>query len=339
MSSPSTVTVLGKPVGPVAFGLMGFTWRHTITSPEDAMPVMQRALAHGANFWNAGEFYGPPTNPYLNLELVKRYFTAHPADADRVVLSVKGGIDLSSGVPTPRGDAAAVRRSVDNVLAQLGGAKFVDIFECARVDAAVPIETTVAALAEYVRAGRIGGIGLSEASAATIRRAHAVHPIAAVEVEVSLWERAPLAPGGVLDTCAELGIPVAAYAPLAMGFLAGALRTRADLDAADMRRAFERFSEDNFDSNARIADAVRDAAAAAGVSPAQLCIEWVRVQGEKRGGVVIPLTGVTTAARADENFARVEVGAEALEAVGKVVEEMGVSGGRYMKAQQAYLLL
>lgn len=177
---------------------------------------MKTALSLGANFWNSGEFYGSP-EPTLNLQLLKRYFTKYPEDADKVVLSVKGGIDIKRLAPT--GGAAAVKASVDNIIRHLGGTKTLDIFECARVDPNTPIEETIGALAECVKEGKIRAIGLSEASAATIRRAHAVHPIAGVELEVSLWST-EIFDNGIADTCKELGIPIVAYSPLGRGFLA-----------------------------------------------------------------------------------------------------------------------
>lgn len=163
-----------------------------------AASVMEAALDHGANFWNGGVFYGTPDNN--SLHLLRHYFTQNPSDADRVVLSIKGAYDATTH--SPRGAPADVRRSVDEALAVLGGVKSIDVFQCARVDPAVPIKGTVAELGRLVAEGKIGGIGLSEASAATVRRAAAVHPIAAVEIELSLFTTEALG-NGVVDTCKE----------------------------------------------------------------------------------------------------------------------------------------
>lgn len=183
---------------------------------------MKAAVNSGSNLWNGGEFYGTPE--YNSLHLLNRYFTKYPEDADSVVLSIKGGLRNMA----PDGSPEGIRASVDNTLKLLNGKKTLDIFECARVDPKTPIETTIAALAEYVKAGKIKGIGLSEVKAETIRRAHKVHPIAAVEVEISLWATEPLS-NGVVDVCAELGIPVVAYSPIGRGFLSGQIKKVEDI--------------------------------------------------------------------------------------------------------------
>jgi pyridoxine 4-dehydrogenase len=175
---------------------------------------MRTALSLGANVWNGGEIYGPPTRN--SLHLLNEYFTKYPEDAERVVICIKGG--MIPGTLTPDGSRENIRRSIDECLRVLDGKKFLDLFEASRVDPNVPIEDTISYIAEYVKAGTLGGISLSEVNANTIRRAHKVHPISAVEVELSLWTTNPLE-NGVAATCAELGIPLVAYSPLGRGFL------------------------------------------------------------------------------------------------------------------------
>jgi len=175
---------------------------------------MNTALAHGATFWNGGEFYGPPERN--SQVLLEEYFTKYPENAEKIIYSVKGGINLQN--LHPEGSSEGVRRSVDNVIAGLKGKKHLDVFECARVDPKVPIEVTVAAIAEYVKEGKLGGISLSECSADTIRRASKVHKIEFVEVEFSMWATEIL-DNDVAKTCAELNIPIVAYSPLGRGFL------------------------------------------------------------------------------------------------------------------------
>jgi pyridoxine 4-dehydrogenase len=179
---------------------------------------MRTALSLGANNWNGGELYGSPERN--SLHLLNEYFTKYPGDADKVVLSIKGG--LVPGQMKPDGSEAGVKRSIDECLKVLNGKKFLDLFECARVDPTVSIEDTVGYIAEYVKAGKLGGISLSEVSANSIRKAHSVHPISAVEVEFSLWATEILE-NGVAATCAELGIPIIAYSPLGRGFLVSLL--------------------------------------------------------------------------------------------------------------------
>jgi pyridoxine 4-dehydrogenase len=183
---------------------------------------MRTALSLGANNWNGGEIYG---NPERNsLHLLNEYFTKYPGDAEKVVLSIKGG--CVPGTLNPDGSKAGVQRTLDECLKMLDGKKSLDLFECARVDPNTPIQETIGYIAEYVKAGKLGGISLSEVGAASIRKAHSVHPIAAVEVEFSLWSL-DILENGVASTCAELGIPVIAYSPLGRGFLVGMLLSTA----------------------------------------------------------------------------------------------------------------
>lgn len=179
---------------------------------------MRTALSNGATAWNAGELYGTPQRN--SLHLLNEYFTKYPENADKIVLSVKGG--LVPGGLKPDGSKANVSRSIEECLKVLDGKKFLDLFECARQDRDVPLEETIGTIADYVKAGKVGGISLSEVSAQTIRKAHAIHPISAVEIEFSLWTT-DILENGVAQTCAELGIPIIAYSPLGRGFLVSPL--------------------------------------------------------------------------------------------------------------------
>lgn len=212
--------ILGKQVGPIAFGMMGECPNNpdshvqkTITDKllgltfppqpvEQCFSAMRAALDAGCNFWNAGTFYGTPE--WNSITLLVAYFKKYPEDAEKVVLSVKAAYDvhLKKGVGAPEG----VKKDLDYILGQLKGIKTVDVFECARVDPDVPVETTLKFIDdEYVKKGLIGGIALSEVAAATIRRAAKVTKIVAVENEMSLWTTNPLE-NGVLEACNELGI-------------------------------------------------------------------------------------------------------------------------------------
>lgn len=174
---------------------------------------MKTAVDNGSNCWNGGMFYGPPTAN--SLHLLNAYFTKYPDDADKVVISIKGPV---------AGDESSVRRSVDECLRVLDGKKHLDIFECARVDPKTPIEETVRVLGQYIKEGKLGGISLDGTEAEPIRRAAAVHKIACVEVEFSLFAL-EITHNGVAETCAELGIPIVAYSPLGRGFLVSASTT------------------------------------------------------------------------------------------------------------------
>lgn len=183
-------------------------------SDEAGITALEAAYAEGIYLWNAGEFYGPPHRN--SLQLLNKYFTKHPDHASNVVLSVKGG--TIPGTMDFDGSRENTTRSIEECLKQLDGKKKLDIFEAARVDPKIPIEKATEVIAEYVKAGKIGGISLSECSAESIRRAVKVHKIECVEVEFSLWATEIL-DNGVAKTCADLGIPVIAYSPLGRGFL------------------------------------------------------------------------------------------------------------------------
>ena len=293
---------------------------------------MQTALAHGANLWNGGEFYGHPS--YNSMTLLKRYFTENPGDADKVVLSIKGGITPQM---QPDGSEEGVRRSVDAVIEQLGGTKFLDMFECARVDPNTPIETTIATLAEYVKAGKLGGIGLSEVGAETIRRAAKVHAIAAVEVEFSLWAT-DILENGIAAACAELNIPVVAYSPLGRGFLTGDIKKPEDIPEGDFRKHMPRFQPDVFNQNLELVTELEKLAGRKGCTPAQLGLAWVQQCSRKIGlPIIIPIPGATTEERVTENMKDVTLTDGELSEIDAILEKAPVIGGRYGGPQAALM--
>lgn len=193
---------------------MGLTWRANPCSTEQAFSAMKTALAAGANLFNGGEFYGPPERN--SLQLINEYFTKFPEDKEKVVLSIKGGIDPKKHAPD--GSREGIDRSMGECLRLLDGKKFLDVFECARVDPNTPVEETISYLGQYVKDGKLGGISLSECSASTIRKAAKVHKIEFVEVEFSMFST-DIISNGVAEACAELTIPILAYSPLGRGFL------------------------------------------------------------------------------------------------------------------------
>ncbi|KAI1370245.1 aldo/keto reductase [Hypoxylon crocopeplum] len=323
-AAPSTVA--GKQVGPVGLGLMSLTRTWAPVEYPAAAKVMKAALDHGANFWNGSLFYGPP---HANsLQLLKYYFDNHPEDVEKVVLSIKGAYDPKTF--SPQGSPEDIRASVEEALRVLDGVAKIDIFECARVDPKVPIEISVKALAELVKEGKIGGIGLSEVSAKTIRRAHAVHPIAAVEIELSLFTPDALN-NGIVDTCHELGIPIIAYSPMSRGWLTGEFRKFEDIPANDMRRILPRFQPDVFDQNLKLVEAVEGIAKRKGASVAQVAIAWVRRQG------TIPIPGSTKVERVIENCKDVPLSEEDLAELQKIIDTLPISGARYGGGHEALL--
>jgi pyridoxine 4-dehydrogenase len=283
---------------------------------------MKAALAAGANFWNAGEFYGTPEAN--SLHLLNAYFTKYPEDADKVVLSLKGA--LVPATFTPSGDKEGITRSIENCLKVLDGKKKIDIFECARVDPKVPIEETVGYLAEFVKAGKIGGIGLSETAAATIRRAASVHPIAAVEIEYSLV-CTDIRDNGVASTCAELQIPLIAYSPLGRGFLTGSIS--AD-NLSEWQQRTPRFQGENFRHNMELVGAISKVAEKKGCTIAALAISWVKAQSGKAGyPPIIPIPGASTVSRVKENMKHVNFKPEELADIEKIIATIPVQGARY----------
>lgn len=289
---------------------------------------MRTALSHGANFWNGGDLYGPPT--YNSLHLLNAYFTKYPEDADKVLLSIKGCVNIAT--MTPDGSEEGVRRSVDNCLKVLGGKKKLDMFECARVDPKTPIETTIKALAEYVKEGKLGGISLSEVKAETIRRAAKVHPICAVEMEVSLWSSDVLT-NGVAETCAELGIPIVAYSPLGRGFLTGQIKKYEDIPEGSMLRHLPRLQKDVFPKNLELVTALEKLAGKKGCTPAQLALAWVRQLSDRPGmPLFIPIPGATTEERVNENMKNIKLTEGDMEEIDKILGQVEIVGGRYPEA-------
>ncbi|KAF2031943.1 Aldo/keto reductase [Setomelanomma holmii] len=326
-------TLTGKKVSDIGYGLMGLTWRKNPPSQSQSFEAMRTALSLGANNWNGGELYGSPERN--SLHLLNEYFTKYPEDAEKVVLSIKGGI--IPGQMKPDGSKAGVQRSIDECLRQLDGKKFLDLFECARVDLSVPIEETVSYIADYVKAGKLGGISLSEVGAKSIRKAHAVHPISAVEVEFSLWATEILE-NEVAATCAELGIPIIAYSPLGRGFLTGRYKKHSDLEPDSMLHHFPRFHPDVFDENVKLLHAVEEIAKDKGVTPVQIAIGWVLYQSGKPGmPTIIPIPGATTSERIEENMKPATLSDEDFKALDEILKKFPVIGGRYQKGAEAHL--
>ncbi|TQM09316.1 aldo/keto reductase [Pseudonocardia kunmingensis] len=286
------VTSLGAlEVSRIGFGAMGMSAFYTGAGRGDAESIrtIRRAVDLGVTHLDTAEVYGP----YVNEELVGRALRGR---RDEVVLATKFGLVSHTGRPGPDSTPASIRTAVDGSLRRLG-TDHIDLYYQHRVDPDVPIEETVEALSELVAAGKVRHIGLSEASAATIRRAHAVHPVAAVQTEYSLWTRDPEV--DVLPTLRELGIGLVPYAPLGHGFLTGRIRSLDGLDAADWRRTNPRFTGDNLTRNLRIVDEVREVAVDVGATPAQVALAWLLAQGDG----IAPIPGTTRVDRLEENSA------------------------------------
>lgn len=293
MSAVRHVMLGGLEVSRIGLGAMGMSHGYTGAGADDAESIraLHRALDLGVTFVDTAEVYGP----YTNEELVGR---ALKGRRDEVVLATKFGLISHTGRPAGEMDSSpdSVRVAVEGSLRRLGTDR-IDLYYQHRVDRRVPIEETVGALAELVAAGKIRHIGLSEAGPETIRRAHAVHPVTAVQSEYSLWTRDPEA--RVLPVLRELNIGFVPFSPLGRGLLTGTIRSTDGFDAGDMRARNPRFSGENFERNLRSADEVRAVAADAGATPAQVALAWLLTRGDH----IAPIPGTKRVARVEENAA------------------------------------
>jgi aryl-alcohol dehydrogenase-like predicted oxidoreductase len=278
-------------VSRIGLGAMGMSAFYTGagTSESGSIRAIHHALDLGVTHIDTAEVYGPFTNE----ELVGKALRGR---RDGVVLATKFGLVSHTGRPGPDSTPENVRRALEGSLTRLG-TDVIDLYYQHRVDPDTPIEETVGALAELVQEGKVRHIGLSEASPATIRRAHAVHPVAALQTEYSLWSRDPEAE--ILPVLRELGIGLVPYSPLGHGFLTGDIRSLDGLDDDDWRRTNPRFTGGNLERNLRIVDEVRAVADEVGATPAQTALAWLLAQGEG----IAPIPGTKRAARVEENVA------------------------------------
>ena len=292
------------------------------------LQTIHRALELGVTFLDTAEIYGPHTNE----ELVGRAIVGR---RDEVQLATKFGFSLNPDSPWARsvdGSPENVRTAVEGSLMRLG-TDHIDLYYQHRIDPDVPIEETVGAMAELVTAGKVRYIGLSEAAPETIRRAHATHPLTAVQMEYSLWTRD--AEDGVLPTLRELGIGLVAYSPLGRGFLTGSIRSMDDLPEDDWRRNNPRFQEDALQQNIALADQVAELAHERGITPAQLALAWVQAKGED----IVAIPGTKSPRRLEENVAAADISlsAEDVEALDAALPSGGVAGTRYAASDMELL--
>lgn len=315
----------GQEVGPIGYGLMGLTWRANPCSEEQAFAAIKAALDNGCNFFNGGEFYGPPE--YNSLVLLERYFKKYPEDAEKVVLSVKGAAGPHGS--QPNGTAAEINRSISEVIRQLNGRKKLDIFECARRDQNVSMEETFGAMQKFIDEGKLGGISLSEVRHETLLDAVKITKVVAVEIELSLFATEPLS-NGIAATCAKHNIPIVAYSPLGRGLLTGEIKSPEDIPKDDMRRHMPRFQPGNFEHNITLVHQVNEMARKKGCTPGQFALGWVRTLSKRPGmPTIIPIPGATTAERVNENSKLVDLTDEEMGVIDGILEKMEVKGARY----------
>ena len=296
------------------------------THKNESIATIRHAIELGINFLDTGDFYGSGHNELLISEAIK------DLPRDRVFISVKfGGLcNYDGNFIGVDNRPIAVRNFLAYSLQRLG-VDYIDLYYPARIDPNVPIEDTVGTLGELVEEGKLRYVGLSEAGEDTLRRAHAVHPLAMLETEYSLWTRTPET--DVLPVCRELGISLVAYSPLGRGFLTGAIQSSEDFAENDFRRNLPRFQGENFQRNLKLVDKVKEIAEEKGCSAAQLALAWLLAQGED----IIPIPGTTKSHRVEENAqaAEIELTAEDLQRIDEIAPHDVAQGTRYPEAMMS----
>lgn len=309
-------------VSALGLGCMGMTFAYGSSDRQTNLDTLNLARELGITFWDSSDSYGPFTNEELLAEAI------HGHRSELIIASKFGQEFKADGTRGINGHPDYVRAACDASLARLG-TDYIDLYYQHRIDKSVPVEDTWGALSELVAAGKVRYLGISEASARTIARAHAVHPVTAVQTEWSLWTR-DVEVNGVLATTRELGIGFVPYSPLGRGFLTGTITANADLPEDDGRRSWPRFQDEAIAANQFIADSVRKVAEGIGCTPAQVAIAWLLAQGPN----IVPIPGARREKHLRDNAAaiNVELSAEDLAELNEAAPIGAATGSRYPEA-------
>jgi aryl-alcohol dehydrogenase-like predicted oxidoreductase len=326
-----TLGTQGLTVSEIGLGLMGMSQAYGTAEERDereSIATIHRAIELGVTFFDTAEVYGP----YVNEALLARALESYTGPREQLIIATKFGFKLDSNGAVIGVDSRPehVREAVEGSLRRLQ-TDHIDLLYQHRVDPAVPIEDVIGAMAELVREGKVRFLGLSEAGEQTIRRAHAVHPISALQSEYSLWER-NLEPR-IIPLLRELGIGLVAFAPLGRGFLTGAVKRAEEYPESDFRRNDPRYQGENFDANMRAASAVRELAARKGATPAQIALAWLLHKGPD----IVPIPGTKRRKYLEENVgaAEVRLSAEEMAMLDAALAPEKVAGPRYNARQMA----
>jgi aryl-alcohol dehydrogenase-like predicted oxidoreductase len=330
MLTTRTLGTQGLTVSSIGLGLMGMSQAYGTAEERDereSIATIHRAVELGCTFLDTAEVYGP----FVNEELLARALRALPGGRDRVTIATKFGFRIEDGAMNGLDSRPEhIREAVEGSLRRLDTDR-IDLLYQHRVDPAVPIEEVVGTMADLVREGKVRFLGLSEAGEQSIRRAHAVHPIAALQSEYSLWERNLEA--SIIPLLRELGIGLVPFAPLGRGFLTGAVKRAEEYPESDFRHRDPRYQGENFDANVRAASAVRELAAGKGVAPGQIALAWLLHKGPD----VVPIPGTKRRTYLEENVSAADVSltAEEMAELDAALAPEKVSGPRYNAKQMS----